>query len=135
MSAFSNYLEQKIADSVFRGAAFPTIANVHIGLATAAPTEAGTFNEVANSGSYARVQVAASTAQWGALAAAVSNVNAITFPTATGDWAQATHFFIADSGTHNSGNLLYKAALTNNRTVTTGGTASFAAGELDVTHD
>jgi hypothetical protein len=135
MSAFGDYLEDKIADAVFRGAAFPTITNVHIGLASAAPTDAGVFNELANSGSYGRVQVAASTAQWGALGADVANVGTITFPTATGDWAAATHFFIADSGTHNSGNLLYKAALTNSRTVTTGGTASFAAGELDVTHD
>lgn len=135
MSAFSDYLEDKIADSVFRGAAFPTIANVYIGLATAAPTDAGVFNEVANSGSYARVQVAATTALWGALGADVSNVGTITFPTATGDWAAATHFFIADASTHNGGNMLYKAALTNSRTVTSGGTASFAAGELDVTHD
>lgn len=135
MSAFSDYLEDKIADSVFRGAAFPTISNIHVGLASAAPTESGTFNELANSGSYARVQVAASTAQWGALGADVSNVNAISFTTATGDWTQATHFFLADSGTHNSGNLLYFAALTNARTVTTGGTASFAAGDLDVTHN
>lgn len=135
MSAFSDYLEDKIADSVFRGATFPTIANVYIGLATAAPTDAGVFNEVANSGAYARVTVAATTGQWGSLAADVSNVNVITFPTATADWASATHFFIADSATHNAGNLLYKAALTTARTVTSGGTASFAAGELDVTHD
>jgi hypothetical protein len=135
MSAFSDYLEDKIADAVFRGASFPTITNIHIGLASAAPTDGGTFNELPSSNAYARVQVAASTAQWGALGADVANVNAITFPTATGDWPQATHFFIADSGTHNSGNLLYKAALTANRTVTNGGTASFSAGELDVTHD
>ena len=134
MSAFSDYLEDKIGDSVFRGATFPTIANIYVGLSSAAPTEAGTFNELANTGAYARVTVAASTAQWGALAADVSNVNAITFPTATADWASATHFFLADSATYNAGNLLYYAALTTARTVTNGGTASFAAGELDVNH-
>lgn len=139
MSAFGDYLENKIADSVFRGAAFPTIANVYIGLSSAAPTDAGAFNELANAGAYARVTVAATTAQWGALGTgttgAATNTNTITFPTATADWASATHFFIADSATYNSGNLLYKAALTNARTVTNGGTASFAASALSVTHD
>ena len=134
MSAFSDYLEDKIADAVFRGAAFPSISNIYVGLASAAPTDTA-FNELANSGSYARVQVAASTAQWGALGADVSNVGTITFPTATSNWTQATHFFLADASTHNGGNMLYHGALTNARTVTSGGTASFAAGELDVTHD
>ncbi len=135
MAGFGDYLENKVADSVFRGAAFPTIANIHVGLCSAIPTEAGVFNELANTGAYARVAVAATVAQWGALAAAVANVNVITFPTATADWASATHFFLADSATHNSGNLLYFAALTTARTVTNGGTASYAAGAITVTHD
>lgn len=132
MSAFSDYLEGKIVDATLRGVVFPSIATVYVGLSSAAPTEAGSYNEVTGT-SYARVAVTCSTANWTAHGATgpTSNSNAITFPQAGGSWGTATHAFIADASS--AGNMLYHGALTTSKAIGTNDTFSIAAGDLDLT--
>lgn len=134
MGAFGDYLEGKIVDATLRGVAFPTISTIYVGLASASPTESGTFNEVTGT-SYARVAVSASTAQWSAHGASgpASNVNAITFPKAGGSWGTATHVFIADASS--GGNLLYYNALSASKAIDTNDTFEIAAGDFDITID
>jgi hypothetical protein len=144
MAAFSDYLENKLVDWLLRGQPFTPPANTYIGLFTVAPTDSTVATEVIG-GSYARVAVASSLANWAGTQAAASttastgtsgttsNNGAITFPTATADWGTVVAFGIFDAAS--GGNLLIYAALTTSRTITNGSTASFAPGTLSVQVD
>lgn len=145
MAAMTDYLENKIIDWLLRGQTFTPPATTYIGLFTVAPTDtAGTGTEVSG-GSYARVAVTSSLANWAGTQAALStsassgtggttsNNAAITFPTATADWGTVVAFGLFDAST--SGNLLIYANLTASRSVTNGSTASFAASALTFQDD
>lgn len=143
--AFSDYLENKLVDAILRNQAFSSPATVYVGLSTAACSDSSVGTEVANSNNYSRVSVASSLANWagtqssGSTTASsgtggqTSNNNAINFPTPSGSWGTVTHWFLIDSGTWGSGNLLLCAALTTSKTINSGDTVSFAAGALTVT--
>jgi hypothetical protein len=133
MGSFSNYWENEILDHVFGKGAY-TPPTIYVGLCSADPTDAGTgsaCNELSGNG-YARVATAAS--DWDAASGgALDNATAITFPEASGDWTAATHFGLFDALT--SGNLLAHGSLSQSKTVQSGDTASFAAGDLDISLD
>lgn len=150
MTALTNTAENKLLDWLLRGqaiglngasaAAGTGLTNVYIGLFTANPSDTGGGTEVTG-GSYARVTVACSLANWAGTQSAgstavssgtsgtTSNNNAITFPTPTANWGTITGMgaFDASSG----GNLLFWSALTANKTVNNGDPApSFPAASL-----
>ena len=126
---FSDLLENELLDHVFKTGAYAVPTNIYIELYTVAPTDAGGGTPVAG-GSYARKVCDT----WDAAAAgAIANTGAITFAQATGDWGEVVAFGIFDAIT--GGNFLAWADLTVNKTILTGDTAEFAAGELDVTLD
>lgn len=138
MSAISDYLENKLIDWLLRGQTFTPPATVYVGLLTAAPSDAGGGTEVSG-GSYARVAVTSSLANWagtqgaGTTAASsgtggtTSNNAAITFPSPTANWGSVTHLGVYDAPT--SGNLLIWSALTTPKTVNNGDPAPlFSAG-------
>lgn len=142
MASMSNFLENKLIDFLFRAqalgitgasaAAGTGIANVYIGLYTATPSDTGGGTEVTG-GSYARVAVASSLANWAGTQAAASvvassgtngttsNNGAITFPAPTANWGTITSFGIFDAAT--GGNLLLWAPLTASKTVNNGDAA------------
>lgn len=143
MSSMSDYLENKLIDHLFRGTAFTAPATLYFGLLTAAPSDSGGGTEVTG-GSYARVGVAASLANFAGTQSAgstvassgtggqTSNNGAITFPAPTANWGVVTHFAIYDAPT--AGNLIAWAALTAPKTINNGDTApSFAAGAFTFT--
>lgn len=143
MAGKSDYLENKFIDWLLRGQSFTAPTDVWIGLYTATPSDAGGGTEVTG-GSYARVQVSSSLANWAGTQSAgstsassgtggqTSNNNAITFPSPTANWGTVTHFGVFDAST--SGNLLYWAALNASKTVNNGDAApSFVAGALTIT--
>lgn len=129
MAGFTTYLQQEILDHIFGNGAY-SAPTVHVGLFTAAPSDAGGGTEVSGN-SYARVN--ASALFGAASGTGIANDGAITFPTATGSWGTITHFGVFDAST--AGNLLVWGAVTPNKAVGDGDTASFATGELDVTLD
>lgn len=123
-------------------ATMPALNNLYVALLTAAPSDTGGGTEVTG-GSYARVAVASTLANWAGTQSAASttastgtgattsNNAAITFPSPTADWGVATHLGIYDAPT--SGNLLYWVALTAQKTINNGDAApSFAAAALTV---
>lgn len=145
MGAKSNYLENKLIDYIFRGQAYTPPATLYVALLTAAPNDAGGGTEVTG-GSYARVAVTASLANFAGTQAAgstvassgtggtTSNNGAVTFPAPTANWGSVTHWGIYDAAS--AGNLLYYAALTTAKTINNGDAApSFAAGALTVQED
>ena len=139
MAALSNYLENRLIDFLLRGQAFTPPATVHVGLLTAAPSDAGGGTEVSGGG-YARVAVASSLANWAGTQSAgsttassgtggtTSNNGVIALPAPTGGWGTVTHYGVYDAPT--GGNLLFYAALGTSRTINAGDTVSFPAGQL-----
>jgi len=133
-NAKSDYLEQKFIEAALKNTSFAGGATLYVALFTAVSSgETPSVTEVTG-GSYARQAISAS-GGWssgGQVSGAyeVSNASAITFPTATADWGDITHFGIYDAST--SGHLFYFAQLDTLKTINTGDTFEFATGTLKV---
>ena len=145
MSMFTDYFENKLIDQLFRGQAYAFPATLHVGLLTAAPTDSTSGTECSG-GSYARVGVSCSLANWagtqGAASTTASNGTSgttsnnvtVTFPAPTGNWGAVTHWGIWDAAS--GGNLLMYGALTNSKNINNGDAApSFAAAQLSLQID
>ena len=144
MSNASNYLENKLTDWLLRGQTFTPPATLYVALFTAiSDGETGSVTEVSG-GSYARVAITPSLANWSGTQSAgstsassgtggqSSNNAAITFPAPTANWTTVAGFGFYDAPT--GGNLLLSAPLSASKTVSNGDAApSFAAGALTVT--
>lgn len=142
MSAMSDFLENKLIDQLFRGQTAPTTTTLYVGLLTAAPSDTGGGTEVSG-GSYARVAVTSSLANWAGTQSAgstvassgtggaTSNNAAITFPTPGATWGTVTHFGIYDAAS--GGNLLFYGALTIAKTINQSDTVTFPAASLSIT--
>lgn len=150
MAAWSDFAENKLIDWFFRGQAIgitgasaaagtgPT--SLYVGLLTAAPSDTGGGTEVSG-GSYARVTVASSMANWAGTQSAgsttassgtggtTSNNSTITFPAPTANWGVVTHVGVYDASS--GGNLMFYMALTVSKTINNGDAApSYAAAAL-----
>lgn len=140
MSSMTDYLENKIADYLFRGQAYTAPANIYVALYTAAPSDAGGGTEVTGGG-YARVAIAPAgwngthgntTGASSGTSGQISNAGAVPFAAPTANWGTATHFALFDAAT--GGNMLFQAALTTARTINSGDAAPvFNAGALTIT--
>ena len=140
--SLSDYFENNVIDLAFRAQTWTISANFFVGLSTAACSDSSFGTEVTG-GSYARVSVARSLANWAGTQGAgsttastgtggvTSNNNAINFTTPTAGWGTVTHFFIADASS--AGNLIICQALTTSKTINTGDTVSFPAAAITVT--
>lgn len=139
-TAMSDYLENKLIDTFVRGQSFTMPTTTYVALATGTGSDAACGTEVTG-GSYARVSVTSSLANWAGTQSAgstvassgtggtTSNNNAITFPAPTANWGTVTEVCVFDAST--SGNLLFRTALTVSKTVNNGDAApSFAAAAL-----
>ena len=113
-------------------------------LATASPTDTSTgasFNEVADTFSYARVDVGAPiNSDWTDPSAGsqgeTDNAADITFTTAAGgSWGTITSVTILDNITHGAGNILFYGDLTTNKVVNDGDTFKFSTGDLNISLD
>lgn len=138
MSA-SDYIEVQLGKLLLCTLASYKPGAIAISLHTADPTDVtatAAANEVANSGSYARVAITQADANWNipTTSGSFTNANTVTFPAPTGNWGVVTHFAIWDSATYGAGNLLASGALSASKTINNGDAApSFAAGALVVT--
>ncbi len=143
MSQLTDFAENKLVDALFRAQTLGAPATQYWALFTAAPGETGGGTETTY-GSYARVAVTASLANWagtqssGSTTASsgtggqTSNNAAITFPSPTSGPATLTHFAMMDAST--AGNMWMYATLTASRTVNNGDAApSFAIAALTAT--
>lgn len=142
MANMTDYMENKLTDFIFRAQAFSLPASFYFALFSAAPSDTGGGTELSGNG-YARVALTRSLANWSGTQSAgsttassgtggqSSNNVAITFPVATANWAQATHWAIFDAAS--GGNMLLHGALTTPKTVTTGDRANFSPAQLTTT--
>lgn len=140
--AFSDYVENQLADFLFRGQTFTPPEEIYVGLSTSACSDSATGTEVSG-GNYGRVQVTSSLANWsgtqspGSTSASsgtggqISNNAAIEFLTPSAGWGTVSHWFLADAD--EGGNILICAALATSKTINSGDTVSFPAGALTIT--
>ena len=141
--AFTDYLENKVADHLFRGTAYAPAGPYYVALYLNSSncTDAGGGTEVSG-GSYARVAITKADGTWtgthgtttgvsSGTGGQIGNAAPITFPAATADWGTVGSWAIMDAST--AGNMLICATLTATRSITNGATASFSAGALTVT--
>ena len=132
MSALSDYLENVFLN-FFRNQNITAPTTVYVGLASAATSDANTgvtVTELANTNGYARQAVTFSAPSGGATNE-ISNTGNVNF-SATADWATATHFFIIDSATYGSGNILVHGPLTSPVTILADQTRQFPVGALKI---
>lgn len=143
--ALSDYLENKLVDWLVRGQAFTPPSTVYVALATTTGSDAACGTEVSG-GSYARVAVTSSLANWAGTQSAgsttastgtggtTSNNAALTFPAPTATWGVVTEYCVFDAAS--AGNLLWRTALTTPKTINNGDAApSFAAGSATLQID
>lgn len=146
MAALSDYLENKIIDWLLRAQAFTPPATVYVGLFTTNLDDDDSGDVEATGGSYARVAVTSSLANWAGTQSAgsttassgtggtTSNNGTITFPAPTGNWGSITGMGVFDAAS--AGNLLFYSPLTTAKTVNNGDPApSFAAAALTLQID
>lgn len=115
MAALSNFLENKIIDSVFRGQGFASPTTLYFACFTAPPTDGGGGTECTG-GSYARAEVTASYSNFsgtqgagstgyssGTSGTSYNNVD-IQFPSPTAGWGLVNSMAVFDAPT--GGNML-----------------------------
>lgn len=137
-AAMSDFLENKIIDAFVRGQAYTMPTTTYWALAVTSGSDAACGTEVTG-GSYARVAVTSSLANWAGTQSAgsttassgtggtTSNNAAVTFPAPTANWGTVVEYCIMDAST--AGNLLFRASLTTSKTVNNGDAApSFGIG-------
>jgi hypothetical protein len=129
MATLSNYIENKVIDWLFRGQSYSPPATLYVALFTATPSAAGGGTEVSG-GSYARVAITSSLANWAGTQGATttvassgtsgltSNNGVVTFPGPTAGWGTITSVGIFDAST--SGNLICFGNLSANKTISSG---------------
>lgn len=143
MAGFSQYLKGKIIAHIFKATAYSAGATIAAALHTSDPTAAGNNTEVTNANGYARVTSGLApssgpSTNWqvnGSDSGQVWTVADTTFPTCvTSGWGTITHGSLWDNGSHNSGNMLFYAALAQSKSIGVGDIFKFlAGGDLSVT--
>lgn len=130
MSAFSDYLENKVLDHLMGRTTFTAPATLHFALYTVAPSDTGGGTEVSG-GAYARVAVSNTTTEWPSASSGTKrNANTITFPEATASWGNIVAIGILDAAT--AGNLLFWTTITS-RSVVQGDIPRFNAQGVTIT--
>jgi hypothetical protein len=131
----SDYLALELLDHAFNNLSY-TAPDTYVGLCTATiddSDDGDTVTEVSG-GSYAREQVnvnGGSSPTWDLAASGlVDNTHEVAFTEATASWGTVTSVGIFDAAT--SGNLLFYDNTMTDQAVASGDTASFPAGDLDI---
>jgi hypothetical protein len=146
MAAWTDYAENKIVDAVFRAQPLSAPATFYAGLFTTVDNDAGTTRVEVSGGSYARVAITSSLANWAGTQGAgtttastgttgtTSNNNAITFAAPTANWGTIQGMGLFDALT--GGNEWVYGALSAPKTVNGGDAApSFSAAALSIQID
>lgn len=131
MSAFSNYLENRICDHYLRGQASTSPGTVYLALFQTNPGEDGSGTET-DYVNYSRQQ-----AVWTALDSngQTKNSGVITFPANGNPVASVTITHAAIFDAQSGGNMLLYGPLASSKGLAPGDVLSFAAGALTLTLD
>lgn len=139
-AGMTNYAENKILDTLFRGQAYTIPTTLYAAIDTTTGSDAACGTEVSG-GSYARAAVTASMTNWAGTQSSnntaassgtngtITNNGSITFPAPTGNWGTAVELCFYDAPT--SGNPIIYGPLTVPKLISNGDAApSFPAGSM-----
>jgi hypothetical protein len=144
----SDYLRNKVVDFLLRAQSLSPPSPVYVALLTSAASHATGSGTEVTGGSYSRVSITSSLANWAGTqssgstaissgsgsSAVTSNNNAVTFPAPTASWGTVVAWAIYDSPS--GGNMLFFGTLTTQKTVNAGDSQpNFAVGALSLTFD
>lgn len=125
--SLSNWLELELLDHVLKTGAYAIPTNIYVALSTADPLDTGAGIAEPSGGNYERVVMNA----WDTAASrATENTNKITFPQATADWGNITHWAIYDA--LEGGNFLAHGDFTIAKTCPIGTNLYIEVGDIDV---
>lgn len=127
MSSFTNYLEDRILNHLFRNTASTAPTTVYLALYTTTPGEAGGGTEV-STGGYTRQAVTFGAPSGGAIA----NTGAVSFTATGAGFGTVTGVAIHDAAS--AGNMFAFDAITS-ATVNEGDTLQFGIGDIVVSLD
>jgi len=113
-TAYSDYLEEKIASHLFRTNSWSKIGTIYFALLTSAPSDSGGGTEVI-SGNYTRVAITPLDTNFSVTGNTATNLVPITFSTPNAAWGVITHIAAYDAAS--GGNLLFWDELTTPKTV------------------
>lgn len=131
MGSFADYLENEILDHIF-GKGIYTPPTIYVALSTADPGDDGAGLSEPSGNGYTRKSTIAS--DWNtATGGTLDNANVITFAEASGNWGTISHFALMDAAA--GGNLLAHGALSASKSIGSGNTTTFEAGDLDISLD
>jgi hypothetical protein len=135
-SGKSNYWINRLLNGL-NGATATIASPLFMALFTVTPSASSFGTEVPTANGYSSQSITGNTTNWPTTTTEIiANGVAITYTTATGDWASAANIVAAalkDSGTGGSGNQYYWGALTGTPgPVLSGNTASFAIGAVTI---
>jgi len=133
MAGKTTALENEILDHILGTGSYTATAQAYVALFTTAPTDAGGGTEVLTSGGtlYTRMSVNFDVAASGATA----NGAEITFPTAGADWGTISAFGVCFADGEGVDDILYWGTISPSKVISSGDTAKFAAGAIDITED
>lgn len=136
-NTYENSLLDHLAPGNTASPLFPNDLARYAALFTADPTEAGTVTSEVSGGAYNRVDT--DTLWAAASGGSISTNAAITFPTATADWAAGGttigYCCLMASGTPTTADMVIRGALTTARNVLNGDTFQIASGNYTITAD
>ncbi len=125
----TQYLANKLLDLTARSIAYSRPATLYLALCTEDPgadADGSSLTEPSGDG-YARVSCDSWTTASGR---GTATDTAVTFPAATGSWGTITHVAVCDALT--GGNVLAVGELDDERTVVSGETPTFRAGDINI---
>lgn len=136
MAGKTNYLENKILDSLFNIITpHYTVLTGHLALGTNATTldaEAGTFTEVGAGIGYTRIALSNTQASAASAGIIKNNLSSITFGPATSNWGTIAYVAVFDAAS--GGNMLYSGTVAATP-VNTGQSYVFNTDALTVNED
>ncbi len=137
--SFTNWLENEVLNAMLGSTQTLLPSTLHVGLSTTSINDDGSGYTEPVGGSYARVALANTNANFTvSVAGAKENVNNIIFPTASGSWGTIMEWFICDvalSQIYIKGILDDGSGSPLPRPVANGDDFQFPSGDLRITLD
>ena len=128
---FTNYLKNKIADSLFGSQLYFPSSTLSFALSTGIPVSDGS-NFLEPSGfDYSRINIDNNKTVWSVASnGALTNNIGVSFGPATGNWGTISHV-----GIYSGSDLILYDSIYNPRTITSGDSISFPSGSININND
>ncbi len=132
MANLVNAAENELLDGYTGVTQYQTPATTYLAAFTADPTETGSVAAEMSGNGYARKSLSGLFPAATGTGGSVSNDALVTFATATGDWSEATHMGVMESGTAATDDMIIRIPLDSNITITNGQALEFAIGDFTI---